>query len=317
MRPKEIILEVTNFCNLSCKYCHIHGEKANFFRQKGIMEKNIWKKVLNEIHGWAVPVNLITHGAGEPLLYPYIKELLIEAKKSKQLIVGFMTNAMLLKKEIVDFLIDIQLDWLAFSIDGISSETNDTIREGAKYSEIEKNIFYLIEQKEKSNSSKPFLKFNMVQYPNIQNQKEEYLAKWLPYAQAITFSKFRPINSKFLWHDKEKDIDISFTPCRHLFEQAVVSWSGDLALCCEDINLEVSPGSVKMDSIESIFTYSQTYKKYRSFHEQGKIDRLTLCSKCHVWASSIELENRLETISGHELQLIKTPSAETYLKLYD
>ncbi len=313
MKPKEIILEVTNFCNLNCKFCHIHGNQSSFSRPKGKMEPKIWKKVLAEISKWDTSVTLVTHGAGEPLLYPHFKELLEEASSYPNITVGFMTNAMLLTKEVSDFLLDIELDWIAFSIDGIDPSTHDSIRKGAELKKIEKNVFYLINKKMLKNKERPQLNFNMVMYPNIKGQKEEYLKKWLPVSNRITFSQFRPIGSKLLW---QKDINsIKFIPCPHLFNQAVISWDGSLALCCEDIEVKVSPGSILESSLEDIFTNSDTYKEYRKYHQKGEINRLRLCSKCHIWASSIELEKKRLSIYGQDVQYIRTYSGESFLRV--
>lgn len=310
MKPVEIILEVTNYCNLRCRYCHIHGKGAGFGRPKGYMAPELWKDILRELSQWTEPVHLVTHGAGEPLLYPHLKELLLEAKKLPHLTVGFMTNGMLLSPEMSRFLVENQIDWLAFSIDGVRSETHDSVRLGASLQLIEQNVEYLAAYKAKCGVTKPHLKFNMVLYPHIKDQKDAFLKRWLPYAHCIFFSRFRPVGSKKLWDQMSPPV--AFKPCHLLFTQAAVSWQGRLALCCEDIETEISPGDISNQSLSRIFESSPVLKLYREKHRSGDTGTLKLCKDCHVWAAPICLEERTYIENGHSIHYRKTPAAETY-----
>ncbi|MFZ0450685.1 MAG: radical SAM protein, partial [Desulfatiglandaceae bacterium] len=142
--PKEVILEVTNRCNLKCRYCHFHGIEALPGRPLGDMKRKTWENILMQIGEWPGPVTLMTHGAGEPLLYPDLSDLLQKAKKIPHLSVGFMTNGMLLDKSWVARLIELQIDWLALSIDGVVPETHDFFRRRADLRKIEENVMWLI-----------------------------------------------------------------------------------------------------------------------------------------------------------------------------
>ena len=310
MLPTEIILEVTNHCNLKCKFCHIHGNGSVFSRKKGMMPRKIWEKILEEIAGWSVNVSLITHGAGEPLLYPNLKELLIEAKKLSNATVGFMTNAMLLDEQMSKFLVENRIDWIALSIDGTEPETHDAVRRGARLERIERNLNKLIRLKKDQGSERPLLKFNMVMYPGFEDQKMKYLERWLPHAESIMFSKFRPVGEKTLWTEAKDEPE--FEPCQLLFRQAVIAWDGRMALCCEDIHIEASPGDVSKNSLEDIFNHSQVYKRYRQDHQRGEISDLPLCKDCHIWASGKVLEEKEIDVAGIAVRWTKTLACEKF-----
>ncbi|MDZ7762761.1 MAG: hypothetical protein U5L00_21240 [Desulfovermiculus sp.] len=47
--PSEIVLEVTNVCNLRCRFCHFYSEQAERKRKIEHMDKTVWSKVLQ---GW-------------------------------------------------------------------------------------------------------------------------------------------------------------------------------------------------------------------------------------------------------------------------
>lgn len=309
--PKEIILEVTNRCNLKCRFCHFHGEEAKRRRELGSMDKRIWNKVLDEISQWNKPCGLLTHGAGEPLLYSDLVELLTRASDIKRLSVGFMTNGMLLTEEISKKLVELQVNSIALSIDGINPETHDYFRRNADLRIIEKNVETLINLKEKAGSNFPLLFFNMVGYQKILDQTDDYAAKWLPHAESVMVSTFRPVGSRKLW---DQSITHPFKKCPLLYSQMVISINGDVGLCCEDINLDVPLGNVMESDLISLFNKSKNIKKYRKAHERKEISDLKLCCDCHVWGGNITLNKRKRDLKGLKVYEVVSPAGTIFKK---
>ena len=310
--PKEIILEVTNMCNLKCKFCHFHGEDAQIRRKLGFMAPEVWGKLLEEIRQWDEPCTIFTHGAGEPLLYLHLEELLTSLGDIPKIHTGFMTNGMLLTPEISRMLVALQLNSLALSIDGVFPETHDYFRKNANLKQIERNVQYLIAEKERAGSPFPCLAFNMVGYPDILDQEEAYVKKWLPHADSVMISKFRPVGSRKLWDDADSP---SFMQCPLLYTQAVISIEGDVGLCCEDINLDVPVGNILRDELLSLYNNSSTLQRYRNAHENKEIGQLKLCSDCHVWGSHIILEKYKKTMGKMKAVCHVSPSGKVYRKL--
>lgn len=313
--PEEIILEVTNLCNLKCRFCHFHGKDAQQRRELGFMSPQIWEKILNEIQKWNRPCTILTHGAGEPLLYPHLKALLTKARENTQLRIGFMTNGMLLTSDIAKMLIDLKMESLALSIDGIIPETHDHFRKNADLKLIEKNLEYLISEKERSGSNYPALTFNMVGYPEILDQEDGYVQKWLPYADSVMISKFRPVGSRELYNQDEFLSAHSFTPCPLIYHQTVISIDGVMGLCYEDINLDVPLGNVLDTDLLAIYNNSPVLNSYRKAHERKDISQLKLCSDCHVWASHINLQKEQKEIGGMKVSCEIYPSGKVYRKI--
>jgi len=310
--PKEVILEVTNRCNLKCRHCHFHGLHASQRRPIGHMKRELWEKVLEELGSWQVPVTLFTHGAGEPLLYPALYDLLIRAKQFPNLSVGFMTNAMLLDREWVLKLVDLQLDFLALSIDGVVPETHDYFRVNANLRTIERNISVLIDEKIHRKSVRPYLSFNMVAYPKIIDQTDDYVRKWLPPANTVAIATFRPVGSRKLWG---RETRFPFRPCPLLYDQMVISYDGQVGLCCEDIHMDVPLGSIHETSLKAIYNNSPRLIRYRRAHENNDIEKLPLCSNCNVWGGNIVLKRQKITLSDMLVEKTWTPAFQIYRKL--
>jgi len=311
--PKEIILEVTNNCNLRCRHCHFHARTHQDRRALGFMDQEIWERVLDELKGINHPVTIVTHGAGEPLLHKQLFELLGRIKENPMLSVGFLTNGMLLDKSVVDKLVDLQIDFVAFSVDGTRSATNDFFRVHANLTQIEANIDYLVERKIKRNSQLPRLQFNMVGYPEILDQEMSFVKRWLPVAHVAAVATFKPIGSRKLWSDDDK-MDLPVQACPNLWNQLVISHNGDVALCCEDFNVDVAIGSVLNNSIHHIYNHSKQLLAYRKKHIKKDFSGLKLCQDCHFPMGDTILEKKTFELDGMSVNWQKSPAFSTYTK---
>lgn len=292
--PEAVILEVTNACNLRCLHCHFHGEGAPRRRPIGFMSPRLWRRVLDELAHWSRPVDLLTHGAGEPLLYPHLEDLLAHAVRLPHIKVGFMTNGMLLNAAWAEKLLDLQVDFLALSIDGVVPATHDAVRRNASLELIEHNVRHLIDRKRQTGSSKPSLSLNMVLYPHVVEQADDFVDRWLPYAETITLATFRPIGSRRLWPPSQQPPP--FRPCALLWKQVVIAWDGRMGLCCEDIHLDVPVGSLDQESVLDVFRHGPDLVAHRAAHLRGDLTNLPLCRECDVWGAEIPLEE------GHHLR---------------
>ncbi|KPA10801.1 radical SAM protein [Candidatus Magnetomorum sp. HK-1] len=200
---------------------------------------------------------------------------------------------------------------LALSIDGVVPLTHDHFRKRADLKLIEKNVMGLINAKEAAKSELPSLVFNMVGYPDILYQTDEYVDKWLSFSNSIMISKFRPIGSRYLW---DLSHSYPFQTCPHLYNQAVISITGDVVLCCEDIHMDVPLGNIKQNSLLDIYRSSRLMKHYRTTHELGDISKLKLCRDCHIWGADILLQENTEFIKGVQVNVQKYPSGSIYRK---
>jgi wyosine [tRNA(Phe)-imidazoG37] synthetase (radical SAM superfamily) len=279
--PQEIILEVTNRCNLRCVMCHFHGKGAKRIRPIGDMPKTIWSRVLKDIETSGRAVSLLTHGAGEPLLYGDLFLLLAEARRIRNVSLGFMTNGMALTPEVSRSLLDIGVDWLAFSIDGVEPETHSRYRVGSDLRLIDENLDALIRLKRERGSKTPVLFFNMVGLPELEPQREAYVKRWLPHAEQVMISTYRPIGSRRF---PKSHLPSPRKACLNPFRQMVISWEGVTGLCCEDIHCEVATGDVRCQSIKEIW-YGEALSQVRKAHLEGRFEKVPFCVPCDTWAA--------------------------------
>lgn len=234
--PSDIILEVTNRCNLACEYCPAHGKNSERYRKEGDMDKAVWKKIINDAGKWKRRVNIQIAGFGEPLLYKNINELILYAKERNNIRIGLFTNGMLLSDNIIENMVKNKMDWICFSLGGLDSKINDSMRVGSKLETIECNIFKLIEEKKRQLSDKPEIMINIAAPRLDIIQKEEYLDKWLPNVSKITVPGIRDFNKSYKEECDHLRKTIDWSGCYFLYNWFVVNYDGSVSICCEDYN---------------------------------------------------------------------------------
>lgn len=115
---KEIYIELTNACNLSCSHCY----RLSWNAKTSFMERIIWQKILEDAKRCAYLERIVLGGIGEPLLHPDFIEILENTKKLN-IRVSVTTNGFLLSEDICKRLVDFNIDEIVVSIDAYESET--------------------------------------------------------------------------------------------------------------------------------------------------------------------------------------------------
>lgn len=120
-RLENVSFETTRKCNLRCKHCYSDSGKQ---LDDELTVKEI-KALIDQLTNMGVLA--ITFTGGEPLLHPYLFELMEYARK-KPLTLILFTNATLITPEIVEKLKNLQVYKINVSIDGPDSQTHDQFR---------------------------------------------------------------------------------------------------------------------------------------------------------------------------------------------
>ncbi len=131
-RPQIAVIELTTRCNLSCRHCFRNTMMEPF----SDMPRALAEKILRDLALLGVK-RLVFTGFGEPLVYPYIDEILQQARS-----LGFgivlNTNGMLLDKHI-DVVAN-YVDTLIVSVEAGEEDLYREIRRGAVLSKVVENL---------------------------------------------------------------------------------------------------------------------------------------------------------------------------------
>lgn len=136
-QPFRLYLEPTTRCNLKCRTCYQSASQ----RPPQDLSFDNFSKILNH---FSYLQDLQLQGIGEPLLNPGIFRM-IEYAKTKKIRIGLFTNATLINPEMAERIVNSGLDWVNLSLDGANPDMYETIRRGADFKEVIRNIKTLVE----------------------------------------------------------------------------------------------------------------------------------------------------------------------------
>ncbi len=130
---QQVILELTEQCNLRCKYC-IYGEENERFRNFSgrNMSWEVARKGLDYVLAHSGDEISVTFYGGEPLLqFPLIKQCMDytveKAGKEKKIEFGFTTNLTLVTREMAEYFASLDFCAITGSLDG-PEEVHDAYR---------------------------------------------------------------------------------------------------------------------------------------------------------------------------------------------
>ncbi len=162
IRLKELTVTVTTRCNLKCAMCYWHGQQD--FKGTDISER-LQEAVLD-----AAPylLRMMVSSYGEPLLYPDLEKFisLVKSRMPSDGEVGFFSNGTLLTEERGHRLLESGLDSLIISMDGATVHTYESIRIGAHFDQVVKNVLRISEIRARSGVKKPRLALSYVMLEN-------------------------------------------------------------------------------------------------------------------------------------------------------
>ncbi|MCG2777133.1 MAG: radical SAM protein [Desulfobacterales bacterium] len=151
-------IESTLRCNLHCSMCPWHEMRA----PQADMDWETYEKIAKNFDQ-VEEIDLA--GGGEPLMHPQLLRMIALAKESGCR-AGFSTNATLLFPKVSEELIQSDLDWIAYSVDGATAGTYEKIRRGASFNEVIEHISFLEKLREKHKYKKPLTMLFFVMMPN-------------------------------------------------------------------------------------------------------------------------------------------------------
>ncbi|HZK67081.1 MAG TPA: radical SAM protein [Chloroflexota bacterium] len=131
-----VYVEPTNGCNLSCRTCVRHS----WNEATGQMEMSVYRRLVEGLKSIPTLRKMNFWGIGEPLLHRGLSEMVALAKQELGVQTQLVTNALLLTEQLSRDLVDAGLDSLVVSIDGVTPEGMEDIRDGADLRLVKENV---------------------------------------------------------------------------------------------------------------------------------------------------------------------------------
>ena len=154
---RHLQVEVAGACNLRCRMCLVRYRPA-LDRRTALFPLDRFVALLDE----APELERVTlQGLGEPLLHPDLTAM-VATCAARGIRVGFNTNGTLLTARRIDALLRAGLDWLHVSVDGASARTFESIRDGARFDRVIRNLRRVVTARAALDAKRPALQLNTV-----------------------------------------------------------------------------------------------------------------------------------------------------------
>ena len=278
--PLFLDIEVTNNCNYKCKFCATTYFDSSI--KKGFIDYDTVKKIIDEgIKEGLYGVKF--NDRGEPLLHKEIVKFVKYAKVSGLIDVYFNTNAILLKEETAEALIEAGVDRISISIEGYNKDVYEKFRVGGDFERVFSNIKKLKEVKKRKCSEKPKIRIQTVLLNELSKDLNNYANFWSPFADEICYIDYKEESDSSL---RMKDLEYPWA-CHQLWQRMIIWWDGTILPCNEDDRGQFALGNIRDRSIKSAWD-SIYHGILREKHIAGKSHEIPVCNTCYLRDSEIK-----------------------------
>lgn len=270
---KKVYIEITNICNLKCKFC----PETN--RNKEFMSLENFEKVICKIHKFTNLVAL--HVKGEPLLHKQLEGILKILEKYN-LKANITTNGTLILDKLQIIKESEAVRQINFSLHSITQ--NESLNKNYL-----KDIFVSAEQLEniiisyrlwnmqnlEENEVNSSIIKEIENYYNIKNLKDSLIK-----SNSVKLRENIYINQdlEFTWPGLDKEEIIEKGRCLALKEQIAILVDGTVVPCCLDNDGVLPLGNILEETLEEILNKPKAMEIKKNF--QNSIITCELCKTC-------------------------------------
>jgi len=277
--PSALLIELTNRCNYHCKMC----PRNQLTRSIVDMDIEIFKKIIDEVSNHKIE-GLWLYNIGESLLHPNFFEMLDYVSKFKSIRpLWLSTNGSTLSKKTVDKLVISDINFINVSLNALDKETHEKITKVPNYEQVIKNLNYLIDQKNKINKKKPFLRVQIIDLPEMYGRIDEFINEWGPKVDIISINELEKFigqkeipTNKEINETKSKNLE----PCKRIDRGFLYIFSNNkVGICATDFNCVNCVGDISEKSISEVWTGTK-YKKLFDNIKRQNYDEIPFCYAC-------------------------------------
>jgi|ETNmetMinimDraft_20_1059909.scaffolds.fasta_scaffold08574_3 radical SAM protein with 4Fe4S-binding SPASM domain len=285
--PRYIDIELTNSCNFHCLMCSV-GTNATV-REKGFMKDEIYYKILNEINEYKTPIRFVRWG--EALLHPKLIGYIKDAK-NMGIMCHLNTNASLLDEDKIEELIEIRLDSIKFSFQGVDRKTYNEMRNVDFFDDLIVIVRHFYEKR--GGRPYPYIHVATTITYETQEEVEEFKNFLKDFTDLVTVGRTvleHLDTDKVRLGDKDKKILKSLRElesvvekrlkcCPEVFDKLSINWDGKVTACCRDYDNKMIVGDLNKITLKKAWN-SEIISSYRRLLAERKYNLIEQCKDCY------------------------------------
>jgi radical SAM protein with 4Fe4S-binding SPASM domain len=285
---KKVYIEITNVCNLSCRFCPKSERKSKF------MSAGSFSAILDQIKPFTDYIYF--HVKGEPLLHPDLETFLALAEM-KEFKVNITTNGTLLKTVSKKLVTSKSLRQINISLHSFS-EQPDTQNKNEYLTNV---VDFIKEAMEKTGIYISLRLWNL-DYTNQKDKSNIEILKIIgkefdmeiPLPDELVPGKnikltdriFLHMESEFVWPNINESLEEKAGFCLGLRDQVAILACGTVVPCCLDSEGVIDLGNIFEQPFNQIISNDRAKALYNGFSSSVAVEKL--CQKC-------QYKNRFQT----------------------
>jgi MoaA/NifB/PqqE/SkfB family radical SAM enzyme len=184
-RFMDLEIDVSNKCNIRCRMCYFSFDHA-FHARPVYLRPNTFASIAQAIlpHARAVMLSL----GSEPLTSPHFVPILEHTARHEVPEVGFYTNGLLMNGRVIDAVLANRVTLVAVSVDGATKRTFESIRRGADFGLLLRNVRALVRRRAEAGRTLPRVRFGVVMMrQNIEELPDIVTLAWRLGVEELNF----------------------------------------------------------------------------------------------------------------------------------
>lgn len=275
--PRRILFEMTSKCNYLCRMC----PQNSFKRERMNIDKNLYKRVLDEIDDYGIE-GLWTYHLGESLLHPDFKEIINYVSSKKNLGITWMsTNGEFFTEDISRFVVNSGIHYINFSAHAVTKETYGTIAPEEKFDLVQSNLEKLYNIKMQSaGTNKPFVHCQMIEQETTKHEVNFFIKKHHKLADIVSINMLEYVNlpnNQFGTNQRNRTL---LESCLRVERNDCFIFSnGDVTLCDAAYNGEILLGNINQKTLYEIWNGDER-KRILERNKAKKMYEIEFCRSC-------------------------------------
>jgi radical SAM protein with 4Fe4S-binding SPASM domain len=299
-QPTHLQVEPSSLCNLRCPACRV---VTGLGRKGGLMELDLFKKIVDEAREWTYLISL--WGWGEPFLNPAVYEMIAYAKSHGVRLISSTNGHFLKDPRKVEELIRSGLDALIVAVDGTTQETYELYRRPGTLDSVLEGVRMLAERKRSLEAELPRINIRFV----VMRQNEHEIPAMVELARScgadmLSLKTMNPLtNDPYILDPRPQDdsndpfvptdpryqrfryraggktrVRVQENPCRRLWNNPKIHSDGSVCMCTCDVAGRFPMGNVHTESLRQIWMSAPYRQRRRQFRTDW--EKMAPCCTC-------------------------------------
>jgi pyruvate-formate lyase-activating enzyme len=288
--PSQIIMDITEVCNLACVHCQHPEFKASSHYAGRQLDPVLNAKMVDEVrtHGRGVTQYIRYTGNGEPLVHPAAYDMIEEAVRHSGVFVTLTTNGTIMNERRTTRLLEAGVHMIDISIDAFRPETYAAIRRNGKLATTREHVLRLIRWVREARSATKVV-VSYIEQPVNAAETADFEAFWRDAgAHEVVVRRLHSCSGSLVSVAALKREAIATTerrPCLYPWERISLSATGALSFCPSDWVHASTIADYRHTTIRDTWQ-GEFYARLRRAHLTNDYTHHGFCGQCPDWAST-------------------------------